>query len=169
MTNSGGKYIHIIESVDKIIELFITVLFVLMVLVGGMQVFNRFILNQSLSWSEEFQKFSHIWLIFLTIPVAYNRGSHIGMKILFNKFSFRIQRIMDVIFDMFWLILGGAVIYYTLIIMEVAKSQTSAGLGLRMDWVYLGLVIGGIYLVFVSLRKISTHIGQLFTKEEGIG
>lgn len=139
-------------------EVSISTIFILMVLVGGLQVFNRFILNQSLSWSEEFQKFSHIWIVFLTIPVAYNRGGHIGMESLFNKFSYRAKKVLTVIFDLLWMILAISIGYYSTTLISVAKFQTSAGLGIRMDFVYSGLVIGSIYLLLVSLRKLKMGI-----------
>jgi TRAP-type C4-dicarboxylate transport system permease small subunit len=146
------------KQTDRIMEFLIAALFILMVCVGGLQVFNRFILNQSLSWSEELQKFSHIWLVFLTIPVAYNRGSHIGIQILFNKFSPRLQKLFSILFDLLWSALAIAIAYYSIIIMGVAKFQTSAGLGIRMDWVYFGMVIGGVYLFFSSIRKLTPQL-----------
>lgn len=116
--------------------------------------FNRFVLNQSLSWSEEFQKFSHIWLIFFTIPVGYNRGSHIGMNMLVEKFPENIQKLIMLITDVLWLGLAAAIVTYTNVIMRVARRQTSPGLGIRMDMVYLGLMLGGIYLAIIAIRKI---------------
>ena len=146
-------FVHI----DRSVELFIAIIFLLMVLAGGLQVFNRFVLNQSLSWSEEFQIYAHIWLIFLTIPVAYNRGAHIGMMILFNKFPLRAQLILSVITDMLWLALAGAILLYTDVILAVAKNQYSAGLGLRMDRVYLGLMLSAGYLGLVAVRRLSRY------------
>ena len=146
------------KQIDRIMEFLIAALFILMVIAGGLQVFNRFLLNQSLSWSEEFQKFCHIWLVFITIPVAYNRGSHIGMQGLFNKFSPRIQKYFSVLFDLLWFALAIAIAYYSIVIMGVAKFQTSAGLGIRMDWIYSGLVVGGVYLLIVSIRKLTAQL-----------
>jgi len=147
------------KRIDSVMEIVIAILFVLMVIAGGFQVFNRFMLNQSLSWSEEFQKFCHIWIVFLTIPIAYNRGSHIGMEVLLAKLPFRIQKIFSVFFDLLWFVLAISVAYYSIVIMEVAQFQTSAGLGIRMDWVYSGLVVGGLYLLIVSIRKLSVQFG----------
>jgi TRAP-type C4-dicarboxylate transport system permease small subunit len=138
-------------------EVLISVIFIAMVIAGGLQVFNRFFLNQSLSWTEEFQKFAHIWLIFFTIPIAYNRGSHIGMKVIFNKFSKSWQKILNISFDILWMVLASVIAYYTIIIMGVTKSQRSAGLNLRMDRVYLGLVIGSLYLLITALKKLIRH------------
>ncbi len=48
---------------------------------------------------------------------------------------------------------------YTLVIMAVAKSQDSPGLGIPMDEVYSGMVIGAAYLAFVALRRFATYFG----------
>ncbi len=151
--------------IDRGMELLIAIIFLLMVLTGGLQVFNRFVLNQSLSWSEELQIYSHIWLIFLTIPVAYNRGAHIGMMILFNKFPPVVQLILSVITDMLWLALAGALLLYTNVILAVAKNQYSAGLGLRMDRIYFGMMIGASYLALIAVRKLSRHLATIIPGE----
>jgi len=156
------------KQIDRVMEFFIAALFILMVVVGGLQVFNRFFLNQSLSWSEEFQKFSHIWIIFLTIPVAYNQGSHIGINLLLNKFSPTVQKIFSIFFDLLWSVLAIAIAYYSFVIMSVAKFQTSAGLGVRMNWVYFGMAVGGIYLLFVSIRKLVSQLNISISKRGGL-
>lgn len=146
------------KIIDRTVEIIITGIFSLMVLVGGMQVFCRYALRNSLSWSEEFQKYMHIWLIFLAIPLAYKKGAHIGMNIVFDKLPQRAQSILSVLIDVMWFCLGVVMVFYTTRIMKVAKSQTSPGLGLRMDLVYSCIIIGGVYLCLIALRKIFEHI-----------
>lgn len=148
----------IFKILDQTFEISVVLIFILMVIVGGLQVFNRFILNQSLSWGEEFQKFAHIWLIFLTIPIAYQRGAHIGMQVLFNKFPVLIQKILTFCFNLIWLTLAFVIVRYTIVIMKVTATQTSAGLGIQMSYVYSGLVIGGIYLLILSLRELIQNV-----------
>lgn len=154
---------------DRSVEALIVIIFIVMTIVGGMQVFNRFVLNQSLSWSEEFQKFSHIWLIYLTIAVGYNRGAHIGMRLLAGRLPQKIQDMLVILTDFLWLLFAGALIIYTRVIMGVAKFQTSPGLGIRMDWVYLGLLVGGGYLMICVLRNLVQSIRELMSLEPGAG
>lgn len=144
----------VFTSVDRAVEALVIFIFVVMVLVGGMQVFNRYVLNRSLSWSEEFQKFTHVWLVYLAIPIGYRRGSHIGMDIIRRLFPIKLQTVLEILTNLLWLLLAGVMVYYTLVVMEVAKRQTSPGMGIRMDYAYLGLVIGGAYLAFVVLRQL---------------
>ncbi len=152
----------IFKWLDRAIEAMITITFFAMVIIGGMQVFNRYALGQSLSWSEEAQKFMHIWIIFLAIPLGYKRDAHIGMKVIYNKFPKNIRFILDILIDLLWLGLGIVMLYYTGRIMQIAQNQTSPGLGLRMDWVYLCMIIGGGYLSLMALRKITEHLIRKF-------
>jgi len=143
-----------LNKIDRAVESALVVLLVGMVVIGGLQIFNRFVLNMSLSWSEELQRYAHIWLVFLAIPVAYRRCAHIGMNMLVERFSPSVQSALRLSCELLWLAFGLCVAYYTLIIMRVAKNQTTSGLGITMDWVYLGLVVGSIYLVICVLRNL---------------
>jgi TRAP-type C4-dicarboxylate transport system permease small subunit len=143
----------VFARINRAYEFLIFLLFLLIVFVGGMQVFNRFVLNQSLSWSEEFMVYAHIWIVFLAIPVAYGRGAHIGMNLLVRHLSPRSQAVLALAVDLMWLLLAGAIVRYTTVVMGVARNQKSPALGLRMDWAYLALVIGGAYLALLALRK----------------
>jgi TRAP-type C4-dicarboxylate transport system permease small subunit len=144
--------------IDRVFELVIIAVFVMMVIVGGMQVFNRFVLNRSLSWSSELQRYAHIWLVYLAIPVAYRRGRHIGMDVLKQRMSAAAQRALAFFNHILWIILSVSIIVFTRRIMQVAVRQKSPGMGLRMDIVYLGLAVGAGYLLFVALRKLGVEI-----------
>ena len=51
-------------GIDRGIELLVAAIFAAMVLIGTWQVFGRFVLNATPSWSEEVQIFGHIWRCF---------------------------------------------------------------------------------------------------------
>ena len=152
------KLLSTTRYVDKLFEAAIVVIFATLVIVGGLQVFNRFVLNASLSWSEEFQKFAHIWLVYFSIPVAYNRGSHIGVELVLKVMPSAVRWTVALVTDLLWLGLSCAVIYFTYKVMQVAKMQTAPGLGITFDYAYLGLVIGGCYLFFVVARNLICHL-----------
>ncbi len=144
------------SGVDRTVEVFVALVFLGIVLVGGMQVFSRFFLNASLSWSEEFQKFGHIWIVFCSIPIAYRRGAHIYMDVLRVKLPKKIGRYVDLFVDLLWAGFAIAIILLTWKITKVAAFQTSPGLGLPMSVPYFGVFGGGVYLLLVSLRKIAS-------------
>ena len=155
----------IYEYVNRAFEILIFVLFFLIVIVGGMQVFNRFVLNQSLSWSEEFMVYANIWMVFLAVPVAYNRGAHIGMNLFVKGLPPRGQLILALAIDGMWVVLAAAIVFYASIVMGVASNQNSPALGLRMDRAYLSLVVGWTYLGLLALRKVTASVCRLRSGE----
>ena len=141
-------------AVDRAVEWAVIVMFAAMIAVGTAQVFNRYFLNISLSWSEEFQRYGQIWLVFLAIPIAYRRGMHMGIEGLRRFLGPAGLRWFTGAVDVLWLVLGGAIALGTQRFLGVLSTQRSAGLGLRMDWVYYGILIGAAYMLLIGVRRI---------------
>jgi TRAP-type C4-dicarboxylate transport system permease small subunit len=144
--------------VDRAVETLIFVAFLAIVLVGTAQVVNRYGFNTSLSWSEEFQRYGQIWVVFLGIPVAYRRGMHIGMDMFDGHLSPRGKRIFSLLVDVLWLVLATAIIVGLSRLMSLLRMQHSPGLGLPMHWVYGGMLLGAFYMVLVALRRIAGNL-----------
>ena len=141
-------------AVDRGVEYGVALVFAAMCVVGLLQVFNRFVLNKSLSWSEEFQIFSHVWIVFLAIPIAYRRGAHLSMDSLKSAFPLKVQRAFELLVELLWVWFAGSLAWLAWRVSEVAKLQSSPGLELPMNWVYYSMVGGGAYLLFILFRKL---------------
>ena len=100
------------------------------------------------------QIFGHIWIVFLTIPIAYNRGSHILMNILLERMPASVQRTVAIAVDIMWLWIGVSIAIFSMRLVRVAVFQRSPALEIPMSYIYMGLVIGGAYLTLVALRKL---------------
>jgi TRAP-type C4-dicarboxylate transport system permease small subunit len=149
--------------IDRAVEYAVAAIFAAMCLVGLLQVFNRFVLNRSLSWSEEFQIYCHVWIVFLAIPIAYRYGAHMSVDSLRNMFPDRVKRIFDVFIEILWVWFAVSLTWLAWRVSEVAKLQSSPGLELPMNYVYYSMVVGGAYLLLVVLRRIflkEPHIEQ---------
>jgi TRAP-type C4-dicarboxylate transport system permease small subunit len=140
--------------VDRGVEYGVATIFAAMCLVGLLQVFNRFVLNQSLSWSEEFQIYCHVWIVFLAIPIAYRRGAHLSVDSFRNLFPPQVGRAFDMFIEILWIWFAVSLAWLAWRVSEVAKLQSSPGLDLPMNYVYYSMVVGGTYLLLCVLRKI---------------
>jgi TRAP-type C4-dicarboxylate transport system permease small subunit len=140
--------------IDRGVELGVAAIFAAMCAVGLLQVFNRFVLNRSLSWSEEFQIYCHVWIVFLAIPIAYRHGAHMAVESLRSKFPQRIGRAFNLLIELLWIWFAVALTWLSWRVSEVAKLQSSPGLDLPMNWVYYSMVVGGAYLFLVVVRRI---------------
>ena len=60
-------------------------------------VFFRYILNNSLAWTEDSSILMMIWVAFLVAPYAYRQGGHVGIELVvaaLPKTAFRVIRIL---------------------------------------------------------------------------
>jgi len=140
--------------VDRGVEYGVAAIFAAMCAVGLLQVFNRFVLNRSLSWSEEFQIYCHVWIVFLAIPIAYRHGAHLSVDSLRKLFPRRLGAVFDMFIELLWIWFAVALTWLSWKVSEVAKLQSSPGLEMPMSYVYYGMVVGGAYLLLVVLRRI---------------
>jgi len=161
------KLQKICSIIDRSFEMIIATTFLLMVLVGGLQVFCRYILGSSLSWSEEFQKYAHIWIIFLAIPMGYKYKAHIGMNVLLDKMPKWWQKYFKVFVDLLWLVFGLILVVYTAKIMHFTRMQSSPAMGIRMDMIYFCIMFGGAYIIFLALRKLAVQFFKIRVQPEG--
>jgi TRAP-type C4-dicarboxylate transport system permease small subunit len=139
---------------DRGVEYGVAAIFAAMCLVGLLQVFNRFVLNKSLSWSEEFQIFCHIWIVFLAIAIAYRRGAHLSVESFSSMLPPRARRVFDLAIELLWIWFAVSLAWLSWKVSEVAKLQYSPGLEIPMSYPYYGMVVGGAYLLIVVLRRV---------------
>ncbi len=149
---------RLFRLLDRAVEMLVAAIFVAIVIAGALQIFNRFVLNESLSWSEEFQKFGHIWIVFLAIPIAHRRGMHIHMDVIRRRFPRRVGFAFDVAVELLWLAFGAALMILSYQVSVVAGRQISPGLEVPMSLPYYGMVTGGIYLLIVAARRLSALV-----------
>jgi TRAP-type C4-dicarboxylate transport system permease small subunit len=140
--------------IDRGVEYGVAAIFAAMCLVGLLQVFNRFVLNKSLSWSEEFQIFCHIWIVFLAIAIAYRRGAHLSVESFSSMLPPRARRVFDLAIELLWIWFAVSLAWLSWKVSEVAKLQYSPGLEIPMSYPYYGMVVGGAYLLIVVLRRV---------------
>nr|WP_306264636.1 TRAP transporter small permease [Pararhizobium sp. IMCC3301] len=146
--------------IDRVVETVVIGLFAAMIAVGTAQVFNRYFLNMSLSWSEEFQRYGQIWLVFLAIPIAYRRGMHMGIEGLRSYLGESGRLWFARFIDSLWLVLGGFIAAGTSQFLGVLSTQRSAGLNLPMNWVYMGVLIGALYMILIGVRRLAASFAD---------
>jgi len=140
--------------VDRSIDRLVAVIFASILVVALLQVFYRFVLNSSLSWSEEAQIFGHIWIVFLGIPVAYRRGAHLYIETYCDKLPTKARSVFNLLVELLWAAFAVSMLVLGTMVAQIAHLQESPGLELPMSFPYAGMVVGGAYLLFVALRRI---------------
>ncbi|WP_235295853.1 TRAP transporter small permease [Portibacter marinus] len=146
------------KGVNRIIEGILIFIFALMVLDVVWQVFSRYVVGQSSSFTEEFARFSLIWLSILGAAYLNGKRAHLSMDYLIKKLEGealkRRMRMIEILMMLFALIVmvigGGNLVYITFIL-----GQQSPAMGISLGFIYSIVPISGLLIMFYSIYNIS--------------
>jgi len=93
------------------------------------QVFWRYVLNDSLFWSEELGRILLVWLTFLGATVAYRQGAHLGVDSLVRHLPPRARAMADALAHLVCLALFAAMAGYGLGYVRLLAGQSTPALG----------------------------------------
>ena len=148
----------IFNKVNRFLELFLISIFALLVLDVLFQVFSRYILGGSFSWTEEFARFSLIWLTILGAAYLNGKREHLSMDFLYQKFSEPNKRkasilieVLIFLFALFVMVIGGFNLVYTTLHLE----QLSGTLRIPLGYVYAIMPFSGLLIMCFSVYHIS--------------
>ena len=128
----------LLKKIDKNLERWVMFLLLEgMTLVLGIQIFCRFVLNNSLTWSEELARFMFIWSTFLSIGFCLKEGISLKIDTLISLFPKKVQAVIlllgDVVMTVFFLYLHPSA--WEFAYASVENGQTSAACGIPMYFV----------------------------------
>lgn len=145
-------------SLNRIIETVLVLLFGLLVLDVVWQVFSRYVVGQSSSFTEEFARFALIWLTVLgTAYINGQKEGHLSMDFLLSKlppekqkFQHKIIQIFMALFAFIVMILGGGNLAYT----TLKLGQISPALNISLGFVYAIVPVSGAIIIFFSIYHL---------------
>lgn len=116
----------------------ITGAMLLLVLMGVLQILFRFVLNFSLSWTEELSRYLFILMVYTGASLALKRKKHVRVELIDIYVKSKIKRWIFIFNDivMIWLLLLVGYAGLKISITTYEMEQLSPALGLPMYLVY---------------------------------
>jgi TRAP-type C4-dicarboxylate transport system permease small subunit len=145
----------VINWLDKHLEEYILIaLSILTVIIVFTQVFMRYVLGESLTWSEEVARYLFIWMIYVGVSYGVQKEKHLGVDAFPLLFEKKGRIIIDMIASFSFFVFAVVMTYYGFdIVLKVTRE--SAALELPLEWVYAAPVVG---MVLTSIRLIQKLI-----------
>ncbi|MFZ0133730.1 MAG: TRAP transporter small permease [Desulfobacterales bacterium] len=143
------------RSINRGVEYLLFVFGLSMAAIVAAQVFSRYVLNNSLFWSEELARFLLVWLTFLGASAAYCRKAHPGVDFLYARVAPALQRIFSVVTHLASLTLFSVMIVYGCRFAWFVRMQISPALQIP-KWIILAIVpISGVILAVHGLAFLA--------------
>lgn len=118
----------VLKFLDENLEKMLCVIFLaLMSIIIVLQVFFRYVLNNSLSWSEELARYLFIWMIYIGISYGVKMDKHICVDAVYTFMPKSIKRGYAIVAYVLFLIFAVAIVYYGIVVvgMQISSGQVS--------------------------------------------
>jgi len=153
----------IYEVINRMIEYVLIFIFALLVIDVLWQVFGRYVLGQSFSFTEEFARFALIWLAILGAAYLNGKREHLSMDFLLRKLTsealrkrMKIIEGMMFVFALVVMVIGGGNLVYTTLYL----GQISPAMHVSLGYVYSIVPISGLLIMFYSIYNFSFYDEQ---------
>ncbi|MDK2800347.1 MAG: TRAP-type transport system small permease protein [Clostridiales bacterium] len=137
-----------------------------MIVVSFLQVLFRYVLHNSLTWSEELARYLFVWSAFLGAAIAYDAARHVEMDLVTSMLKPGMKKIFRIISYIVIAIFLYYVIQYGFQIVVKTMTQPSPALRIPMGYVYLAIPIGAIGMALVLINNILEDLTGSRKEEE---
>jgi TRAP-type C4-dicarboxylate transport system permease small subunit len=126
-----------------------------MVIIAGLGVIFRFVLHNSLSWSDELEAYLFVWLTCLGAAVGVKMRVHPEVRILADRCPAAFAPFLADLTDCVIIGLGVVFLFYGGDMLELMGGETASSMSLSMVYPYLSIPVCGVLLIFHSLVRIA--------------
>lgn len=152
-----------VDGINWMIGWLMAALMAVMTVLISWQVFARYVMGDSLTFSEEVARFSTVWLTMLGAAYAYRQGSLIAVDLLVGLSGPRMAIALRVTAALATAVFALVLLRYGLAITERVMSQTAPSTRVSMGWLYAAMPAGALMILINSVAVIA----DCFRPQEG--
>ena len=136
-----------------------------MFLVGALEVLSRNILGKSFYWSQEIIIIMLVWEVFMGAAFIFNSSKLISVDMLYEKFSERGQKVLDIIGNIIIIIVSMIVLYFgwSYMLMQVDLKTTALHITQRIYTI--PMLISAASMTIEAIRRLIESIIKIQPRE----
>lgn len=139
---------------------------IVMTAIVGWQVFGRYVLNSSPSWSEQASLTLMIWYVSFAAAAGVREGFHIRIVALENAVPPKARKAMRVVSNLVVAACGAAMLVWGGALVARTWSHVIPSLGLPRGAAYLGLPLSGGLIFLFSIERILEELKGVTASDE---
>lgn len=140
---------------------------VLMTALIAAQVVWRYVLNDSLVWTEPASVMIMGWFIFLGAAVGIREGYHLSFDVLLYVLPETIKKVLHSVSDIAVAGFGAGMIWYGWQLAEQTAGNMLPSLGISGAFDFVPIVAGGVLIVLFSIERVLRRAAGLRTARFG--
>ncbi|EGY76342.1 TRAP transporter small permease [Peptoniphilus indolicus] len=146
--------------ITKVLKILIITVFLALIISCVLQVFTRFILNSSLSWTEELARYSFIWANLLGAALCTKNKSNATVSVVIENINEKNRKKLSLIINILTILIGTILIVFGSKVAWAVRTQLSPALRISMAFVYMAAPIFGALITFYSIYDIYMNMAN---------
>ena len=139
----------------------------IMTAIIAVQVFARYVLNDSPAWAEQAALLLMIWYVFIAAAAGVREGFHIRIAVFADSLSPRARRPVMVIAHLVVVIFGISMVVFGIELTQQTWQHVIPTLGISRGYAYLPIALSGVFITGFAIEQIvaelrSTEIKKLW-------
>lgn len=118
------------------------------------QVFFRYVLNDSLAWTEELAKFAMVWVACLVAPWAYRAHLNVSIQMFADALPAALRRITELLITLLVLIICGIFFMQSLDFWQTGLSINASSVPVKLAYFYSCAPFAFGSICLVGLEKL---------------
>jgi TRAP-type C4-dicarboxylate transport system permease small subunit len=135
-------------KITLFVVIILTGILVITVLTG---VFFRYIIRDSLSWTEELARYLMIWAALLAVSVGIKDKEHVGIQLLIKQFPPVLTKLITFVVYIITIIFLGVLTIKGYQVADKAENQLSLALNISMYWPLMSIPVSGTLAIIQQL------------------
>lgn len=149
-----SAYRSLMMMSQQLLEALCVAAFGVMLVVAGVAVFFRFVVNSSLAFPEELVGYLFIWTVFLGAAIALRLNMHAAVEMAVDWLPPGAKRIVLIVTNLLCLAFFAVLVVYGTQMVLVVYPQRSPALEISMSYVYASVPVGGLFMLLYSIETL---------------
>lgn len=155
-------YLKLMDKVNQVLFWIVGILLGAVFVLLVSQVYFRYVMNSSLSWSEEAARYLTIWIVFLGVALGLRRKRLIAVEVVVQFVPKKLEFAFRMLVLLVSLVLMAFLFYFGIRMGITVSNKTSTAMGIPMWIPYAAIPVGTLLTL---LNAIAAMI-EMFTEKE---
>jgi TRAP-type C4-dicarboxylate transport system permease small subunit len=140
------------KAFDNLIEGVCATLMVALTVVVFIQVFNRFVLQTPLAWSEDLAMLLYQWVVFVGAALGVKRMRHFGIELVVKQFPEHWRHRIELVTPLVMLVVAVVMILQGYNILTLNMNRTFSTMNLSYTWAFLPIPLSGVLIIIYLIQ-----------------
>ena len=155
------------DVIEKVLRFICYLLFAGFHILVFIQIFTRYVMGSSLTWTEQAARYLFIWMIMLFVPVVTRGMDNLSFDVLLGKLPEKVKEVTLIICDILIALFAAYWCYWSFKLCILSQGRMFQGLHIAKNWVYAAQPVGSFFLFLFEAELIADRIGELIKKNKG--